>query len=148
MSKLFHMTFVRLAVTAVSLGAGALAAGEQELRFADAWIRSVPPGMGMTAGFGTIRNDSMGDIVLTAFSSPAFGEVSLHRTDEVDGMSRMRDVPSLKVPAGAAVELAPGGYHLMLMRPLGPLEAGQSVPLRMTAEDGRVFRFDVAVERR
>lgn len=148
MSKLLRKTIVRPAGAALCLWVLALAAGEQDLRFADAWIRAVPPGMGMTAGFGTLRNDGSGDIELTAFSSPAFGDVSLHRTEEVDGVSRMRGVPSLTVPAGAAVELAPGGYHLMLMKPLHPLEAGQSVTLQMTTKDGRAFRFDVPVERR
>ena len=148
MSKMFRKAFVPSMVTAVCLWSLALAAGEQQLRFADAWVRAVPPGMGMTAGFGTIRNEGPDDIELTAFSSPEFGEVSLHRTEEVDGVSRMRDVPSLTVPSGAAVELAPGGYHLMLMKPLHKLEAGQPATLRMTAEDGRVFTFEVPVERR
>ena len=148
MSKLLREAFIQLLVAAVGLWSLALAAEERQLRFADAWVRAAPPGMGMTAGFGSIRNDGPGDVELTAFSSPAFGEVSLHRTEEVDGVSRMRDVPSLTVPAGAAVELAPGGYHLMLMKPLETLEAGQSVTLRMTAKDGREFRFEVPIERR
>lgn len=148
MSKLFKVAILRLAVAAMCLWAQAATAGEQTLSFADAWIRAVPPGMGMTAGFGTLRNDGKADIVLTAFSSPEFADVSLHRTEEVDGVSRMRSVPSLTVPAGAEVELAPGGYHLMLMKPLRALEASQSVTVRMTAEDGRAFAFEVSVERR
>jgi copper(I)-binding protein len=60
----------------------------------------------------------------------------------------MREVPSLRVEAGASVELKPGGYHLMLMRPVAPLQAGQSVNLVMTAADGREFSFEVPVERR
>lgn len=148
MAKLFKVTVLRLAVGAISLWAQAASAGQQGLSFADAWIRAVPPGMGMTAGFGTLRNDGPADILLTAFSSPEFADVSLHRTEEVDGVSRMRSVPSLPVPAGAAVELAPGGYHLMLMKPLRPLDAGQPVTVRITAEDGRAFTFEVPVERR
>lgn len=148
MSKLFKVVALCLAVAAVSLWAQAAGADEQELSFADAWIRAVPPGMGMTAGFGTLRNEGSADIVLTAFSSPEFGDVSLHRTEEVDGVSRMRSVPSLPVPAGATVELAPGGYHLMLMKQLRAIDAGQPVTVSMTAEDGRTFSFEVPVERR
>jgi copper(I)-binding protein len=60
----------------------------------------------------------------------------------------MREVPALRIEAGAAVELAPGGLHLMLMRPSGPLSPKQAVSVRMTAADGREFQFEVPVERR
>ena len=148
MLRLFCMSFVRLAIVPVLFWAQSAAAGDQGLDFADAWIRAVPPGMGMTAGFGTIRNTGAGDLEITAFASPEFGDVSLHRTEMSDGVSRMREVPSLPVPASSSVELAPGGYHLMLMKPLEALREGQPVTVEMTAADGRVFRFEVPVERR
>ena len=148
MSKLFRVPFAHLAVAFFWCWAQGLAADDEGLIFADSWVRALPPGMGMTAGFGTIRNPGAGDIVLTAFGSPEFADVSLHRTEQIDGMSRMREVASLAVPGGGAVELAPGGYHLMLMKPSRAVQAGQSVTLEMTAEDGRVFRFEVPVERR
>ena len=148
MSKWFRVPSAQLAVAFLWFWAQGLAADDGELVFAGPWVRALPPGMGMTAGFGTIRNPGAGDIVLTAFASPEFADVSLHRTEQVDGMSRMREVASLEVPGGGAVELAPGGYHLMLMKPSQAVQAGQSVTLEMTAEDGRVFRFTVPVERR
>lgn len=129
-------------------GAAATALADPQLVFDAAWVRALPPGMHMTAGFGTIGNPGSEAIELTAFSSPQFGDVSLHRSETVDGVSRMRAVPSLVVAAGASVELKPGGYHLMLMKPAAPLQAGQSVSLTMTAADGRAFRFEVPVERR
>lgn len=129
------------------IAAGPALAGPQ-LAFDAAWVRALPPGMHMTAGFGTISNPGGEAIELTAFSSPQFGDVSLHRSETVDGVSRMREVPSLRIEAGASVELKPGGYHLMLMKPVAPLQAGQSVTLIMTAADGREFRFEVPVERR
>lgn len=129
------------------IAAGA-ALAEARLAFDAAWVRALPPGMHMTAGFGTISNPGGEAIELTAFSSPQFADVSLHRSETVDGVSRMREVPSLRVEAGASVELKPGGYHLMLMQPAAPLQAGQSVNLVMTAADGREFSFEVPVERR
>lgn len=146
--RLLCKSFVRLGVVTLWVCTQPAAAGDQDLEFADAWIRSVPPGMGMTAGFGIIRNSGAVDIEITAFSSREFGDVSLHRTERSDGMSRMREVPSLQVPAKSSVELAPGGYHLMLMTPRVTLQEGQPVAVEMTASDGRVFRFEVPVERR
>jgi copper(I)-binding protein len=148
MLRLFSMPFVRLAGAGLLLWVLTLAAGEAELTFEDAWVRAVPPGMGMTAGFGTLHNNGDADIVITGFSSAEFGDVTLHRTEQADGMSRMREVPSLEVPAGSVVDLAPGGYHLMLMKPLPALKEGQPVTLEISAQDGRSFRFELPVERR
>ncbi len=116
--------------------------------FEDAWIREIPPGMKMTAGFGTLSNPGSTEIRIVSFSSPLFGDVSLHRTELVDGMSEMREVALLTIPAAGTVELAPGGYHLMLMSPSGEIAAGQMVRIEMTAADGRAFEFDLPVVRR
>lgn len=130
------------------LSVTALAAGESDLAFDAAWIRPLPPGMKMTAGFGQLRNTGTEAIELTAFASPEFGDISLHRTEVVDGMSRMREVVSLSIAAGETTELAPGGYHLMLMMPAGPISEGQTITVDVTTGDGRVFHFQLPVERR
>jgi copper(I)-binding protein len=148
MLKFYRVLAAALAPILCSLTAGGLAAGEYSLDFDSAWVRALPPGMGMTAGFGTLINSGAEPIEITAFSSPQFAEVSLHRTETVDGVSRMREVPALRVEAGASVELAPGGYHLMLMKPSVLLEAGQAVTLHFTTAEGSDFQFEVPVERR
>ena len=49
---------------------------------------------------------------------------------------RMRALPDgLALPAGQAVPLAPGGHHLMLMRPRQALPAGSTVPMTLTFRD-------------
>ncbi|MCJ7816111.1 MAG: copper chaperone PCu(A)C, partial [Xanthomonadales bacterium] len=113
-----------------------------------AWIRALPTGSGMTAGFGTLRNPGQTAIQIVSFSSPSFGEVSLHRTELVDGVSKMREVPSLSIDAGSSIVLEPGGYHLMLMMPVGEIQPGHTVTIEMAAADGRSFSFVVPVERR
>lgn len=148
MLKFYRVLAVALGTFLFSLPAGGLAAAEQPLAFDGAWVRALPPGMGMTAGFGTLVNSGEEPLEITAFSSRQFAEVSLHRTETVDGVSRMREVPALRIEAGEVVELAPGGYHLMLMKPAVPLEAGQTVTLRFTTAEGRDFQFEVPVERR
>jgi copper(I)-binding protein len=50
-------------------------------------------------------------------------------------MSGMHPVPRLEIPAGATVELKPGGYHLMLMEVAdGAIEVGKTVTLELTFE--------------
>ena len=122
--------------------------GSSDLTFEDAWVRPLPPGMKMTAAFGKIRNPGSEAIELVSFSSPFFGDVSLHRTELVDGVSKMREVPMLAIPAGETVELAPGGYHLMLMMPVTALNPEQPLVVLMTAADGSQFAFEIPFERR
>jgi copper(I)-binding protein len=138
------LCFLMLSLAAVACSPG----GSAELAFEDAWVRPLPPGMKMTAAFGTFRNPGPEAIELVSFSSPVFGDVSLHRTELVDGVSKMRGVKALIVPAGDAVELAPGGYHLMLMMPVTALNPEQPLVVLMTAADGSQFAFEIPFERR
>jgi copper(I)-binding protein len=49
---------------------------------------------------------------------------------------RMRAVEALELPAGKAVELRPGGYHVMLMDLQRDLKEGEIVPLTLVIEQG------------
>lgn len=101
------------------------------------WARLPPnPAMPMTAGYGVIRNDCAKAVAITGATSSRFGDVSLHETTIVDGVSRMRAVERLPLAAGARAELKPGGLHLMLMQGKEALKEGQAVPLRLQLEGG------------
>ena len=108
----------------------------------------MPPGMKMTAGFGTLGNVTDEEIDVDSFTSPQFRDISLHLTEVTDGISRMEEVESFSLPAGESLEMAPGGYHLMLMGPLVSMVPGQVIQLEVHAADGRVFSYMVPVEKR
>ena len=116
--------------------------------FENGWVRAMPPGSKMTAGFGTLKNVTAATIEIESVSSPWFRDISLHRTEDVNGVSRMREVEEIVLAAGESLEMAPGGYHLMLMMPTQSIVPGRMVPLEFKAADGRVFSFEAAVERR
>ena len=119
-------------------GAGSVAAAEPAcVRLEEGWIRLPPGAMPMAAGYGRIRNDCRSAVVVAGAGSKAFGDVSLHETTLVDGVSRMRAVERLPIAAGATVALKPGGLHLMLMQPEVVLKEGARLPLRLSLEDGR-----------
>lgn len=103
----------------------------------DGWVRLPPGAMPMAAGYGQIHNDCREAVVVVAAGSKAFGDVSLHETTLVDGVSRMRAVERLPIAAGATVVLKPGGLHLMLMQPEVALKEGAQLPLRLSLGDGR-----------
>jgi hypothetical protein len=54
-------------------------------------------------------------------------------------MKGMKEVEMIDLPAGEAVQLKPGGYHVMLMKLKAPITAGMTVPVTLTFEKaGRV----------
>ena len=113
----------------------------------DGWIRLAPVKMPMMAGFGRIENRCPAPVTIAEVRSPAFGDVSLHETRIVDGVSRMRALPELRiVPDGVAV-LKPGGMHLMLMQPRAPLKEGSRVVVEFTLKDGGVLRGELEVRK-
>jgi len=119
---------------------------QSPLVFEDAWVRAMPPGSKMTAGFGRLVNTGTGEITITEWTSNDFADVSLHRTVNQDGVSRMRRVPELSLSPGDEQVLEPGGFHLMFMRPA--TGDRRTVSLTVKLSDGRQFSFDLPVERR
>lgn len=108
----------------------------------EGWVRLPPPGMGMDgmammAGFGRIENHCPAPVTIVSASSAAFADTSLHETKIVDGISRMRPVPELRIAPDAAAVLKPGGLHLMLMQPTAPLKAGSRIAVEFELQDGR-----------
>ena len=102
----------------------------------DGWVRLPPMQMPMMAGFGRIENRCATPAVIVGVKSAAFADVSLHETRIVDGVSKMRALPELRIaPDGAAV-LKPGGMHLMLMQPHAPLKEGSPVAIVFELKDG------------
>jgi copper(I)-binding protein len=114
---------MRKILIAVLLVLGACAADEAPLVATDVEIRAPLPGMKMSAGYLTLRNNSDGDITITKVTSPQFGAVEMHETRVEDEVSRMVALDAITVPAGSSVAFEPGGKHLMLMRPSDELDA-------------------------
>jgi copper(I)-binding protein len=61
------------------------------------------------------------------------------------GVMKMQAIPTLEVPAGQTVQLAPGAYHVMLMRLSKPVEAGAQIPMQLTFELANQKRQTVEV---
>ncbi|RPE77011.1 copper chaperone PCu(A)C [Vulcaniibacterium tengchongense] len=120
-------------------------ADECRLQVRDAWLRRPPMAMPMLAGFGRIENPCTRALTVAGARSPAFAEVSLHETRVVEGVSRMRALPELRIEPGGAATLQPGGLHLMLMRPHGALRAGQKVAVEFTLKEGGSVRGEFVV---
>ncbi len=135
------MTRTRLPWLALSLCLLSLSACARDCapQVRDGWVRMPPGDMPMMAGFGRIENRCPTPATIVSASSPAFGDTSLHETRIVDGVSRMRAVPDLRIAPDDAAVLKPGGLHLMLMQPRAPLKAGSRVAIEFRLQDGRTL---------
>jgi copper(I)-binding protein len=95
-----------------------------------AYTRATVPGQQVAGGFMKIENKGGVDLLVSA-SSPVAGEVQLHEMAMEGNVMKMRQVKDIPVPAGGAVELKPGGMHLMFMNIKAPLTAGETVPVKL-----------------
>ncbi len=130
------MNFARFLATAACslLGTAALA----QTTVKDAWVRGTVAQQKATGAFFQIS--AAGGGKLLSVSSPAAGVVEIHEMSMDGSTMKMRALPQgLELPAGKAVELKPGGYHVMLMDLKAPLKAGDSVDLSLVVEakDGK-----------
>jgi periplasmic copper chaperone A len=107
----------------------------------EGWVRMPPSGMSMKtmpmmAGFGRIVNHCSTPVTIVSARSPSFGSAELHETRVVDGVSRMRPVPELRLPPDGIAVLKPGGMHLMLMRPGATLKPGSRIVVEFELAGG------------
>jgi periplasmic copper chaperone A len=101
------------------------------IKVENAYTRATVPGQQVAGGFMKIENKGASVDQLISASSPAAGEVQLHEMAMEGNVMKMRQVKDIAVPAGGAVELKPGGYHLMFMGLKGPFAAGETVPVKL-----------------
>jgi hypothetical protein len=113
----------------------------------EGWIRLPPVAMPMMAGFVRIENPCAQAVVIVSAESLSFGEVSVHETTEVDGVNKMREVQQLRVEPGKAVELKPGGMHLMLYQPYEALKEGDEAVIALKLQDGRSIPVTFSVRK-
>ena len=100
-----------------------------------AWARASVPGQKATGAF--MRLTAPEAMRLVRAQSPAAGVTEVHEMKMDGDIMKMRAVPALELPAGQAVDLKPGGYHVMLMDLKAPLAKGTSVPVTLTFQDAK-----------
>jgi periplasmic copper chaperone A len=130
------MSVVRHAALAATLVTASLTAVAQTT-VQDAWVRGTVAQQKATGMFARITSVQGGKLV--SASSPVAGVVEVHEMTMDGNVMKMRAVPSLDLPAGKAVELKPGGYHVMLLDLKQPLKDGETVAVTLVVEgkDGK-----------
>lgn len=115
------------------------------VRVEQAWARATP-GAGREGALYLTLRAAVGDR-LASVSTPVAGMAMLHETREVAGVTQMRDVAGLALPAGQAVAMRPGGVHVMLMGLTHPLVLGARFPVTLTFDHAPAVTTTVTVAR-
>jgi copper(I)-binding protein len=129
-NKTFLVHLIVIAGIAFSSSLLAQSALVGPIKIENAYTRATVPGQQVAGGFMKIENKGTTDQLVSA-SSPLAGEVQLHEMAMEGNVMKMRQVKDITVPAGGAVELKPGGLHLMFMNIKAPLAAGETVPVKL-----------------
>jgi len=96
------------------------------------WSRETAVGQAVGGGFLTIANSGAREDRLLSGTTPVAAEVQLHTMTMDGGVMRMRQVTGgIAIPAKGAVELKPGGYHIMFMGLKRQLRQGERVPVTL-----------------
>ena len=119
----------------------------KELLIHGAWIREAPPNAMALAGYLTIENSSSAERSLTVVTSPVFEWVEIHRTVHDGDVAKMVPQDTIDIPPGGRVELKPGDYHLMLMKPSRTLREGDRVPISLEFKNGETQTINFPVKK-
>ena len=121
-----------------------------ELAIDDAWIRSGPPNSKTFAGYLKFTNRSSTEISIKELKSNAFEKIEMHSSLTKDGISSMKKLNALEIPANSSLNLKPGGYHLMLNSPNKMIKESDLIELMIYFEvEGsiKILRSDAMVLR-
>jgi copper(I)-binding protein len=127
---------VFVAAACVLVSHTALAQAVQAVQVENAWVRFTVPGQKATGAF--MRLTSASTTRLVSVSTPAAGFAEVHEMrmeNNVMKMSALKD--GLELPAGKAVDLKPGGFHVMLMDLAQPLPTGSTIPMTLVFRDAK-----------
>lgn len=102
------------------------------IAIAEPWAAATPNGATVAAGYLIVNNPTADADTLVSVASPRAARVEMHEMKMEGEMMRMRAVEALEAPAGGALVLAPGGYHLMFIGIDAPFVKGQEAPVTLT----------------
>lgn len=125
-------------MTSVALASATLGAfaADAPVDVQHAWARATVKGQMATGAFMTLTAKE--GVKLVGVASPVAGVAQVHEMKMEGGVMKMAEVKGgLALPTGKAVELKPGGYHIMLMDLKAPLENNSTLPVTLMFKDAK-----------
>jgi copper(I)-binding protein len=115
-----------------TVAANSTAPATPEITVTGQWARQSPMATDMGAAYMTI-NSNVDDELVGAMVDTSVAEMTqVHETVMGEGDSmKMQEVEKIDVIAGTPTELKAGGYHVMLMNLVKPLELGTEISVTL-----------------
>lgn len=108
------------------------------------WVRATVLAQTSTGAFMHLNSPTT--VRLVGVSSPVAQRVELHQMLMNGTTMKMDRVDGIDLPAGKGVNLATGGYHVMLMGLKRQLKAGEAIELSLQMQDAGKRKFNVTVK--
>ncbi|MFZ9711709.1 MAG: copper chaperone PCu(A)C [Burkholderiaceae bacterium] len=105
----------------------------QPVQVQEPWVRATVKGQQATGAFMKLTASS--PMRLIQAQSPVAGVVEIHEMKMDKDVMRMSAIAGLDLLPGRAVDLKPGGYHVMLMQLKQEIKEGDSVPITLIFEN-------------
>ena len=105
------------------------------LMLSGGYLRTMPPGQKVTAGFLTVTNGSDVDCQIVSAQSPLTDRIEFHAHLHADGMMQMRPMKTILVAARKTVRFEPGALHMMFFNITTRLNDGETVPLQLNTDN-------------
>ena len=114
----------------------AMGAAQAQVKIENGWARATVQGQKATGAFMTLTSKT--DTRLVGVSTSVAGVAEVHEMKMDNNVMQMRALPDgLPLPAGKAVALQPGGFHVMLMDLKLPLQKDTTIPLTLRFKDAK-----------
>lgn len=108
----------------------------QNVEVKDAWARATVQGQKASGAFMTLT--AKADTTLVGAASSVAGVAQVHEMKMDGSTMQMRALTEgLRLPAGKAVALKPGSFHLMLMDLKVPLLKDTTIPVTLRFKDAK-----------
>ena len=131
-------------VTVVALGA--CGSGTDAISVESVWARTSPMSSDTGAIYMTLTSPNDDALVSAAVEKSIASMTQVHETTmKADGTMGMQEVDEVALPAGTAVALEPGGFHIMLMGLKQPLVLGDTLEVVLTFQSGEEVTVDADV---
>lgn len=127
--------FLAMLILACGVWSATAQADDFKVKVKDAWTRATAPGQdsGMVQAVITSKQAA----TLLGASCKCADSVELHSMVQEGGMMKMRQVESIALPAGEAVDMGKAGYHFMLLGLKKPIQEGKKLKLVLHVRDER-----------
>ena len=117
------------------------------LQITDPYTRTTPPMAAVAGGFMTVTNNGTESDTFLGGRAGFVEAVEIHEMSMADGIMKMRRLENgLQIAPNETVELKPGGYHLMLIKPSEPMKEGDKHKITLSFKQAGDIEVELEVK--